>query len=52
MIVRVIDIRITFDCGVTREMGEDPVAVCRYFARRKRINHAHFRNVRVRKPYG
>ena len=23
---------ITFDCGVTRELGEDPVAVCRYFA--------------------
>ena len=42
---------ITYDCGVTRELGEDPVAVCRYFAGRKRINHAHFRNVRVRKPY-
>ncbi len=42
---------ITFDCGVTREMGEDPVTVCRYFASRKRINHAHFRNVVVRKPY-
>jgi mannonate dehydratase len=42
---------ITFDCGVTREMGEDPVAVCRYFAGRRRINHMHFRNVRVRKPY-
>jgi mannonate dehydratase len=42
---------ITFDCGVTREMGEDPVEVCRYFASRKRINHAHFRNVRVEKPY-
>ena len=23
---------ITFDCGVTREMGGDPVEVCRYFA--------------------
>ena len=42
---------ITFDCGVTREMGEDPVEVCRYFASRKRINHMHFRNVRVAKPY-
>ncbi|MBI5283075.1 MAG: mannonate dehydratase [Candidatus Solibacter usitatus] len=42
---------ITYDCGVTREMGEDPIAVCRYFASRKRINHAHFRNVIVRKPY-
>lgn len=42
---------ITFDCGVTREMGEDPVEVCRYFGTRDRINHMHFRNVRVRKPY-
>jgi len=42
---------ITFDCGVTKEMGEDPVEVCRYFASRKRINHVHFRNVRVEKPY-
>ena len=42
---------ITFDCGVTREMGEDPVAVCRYFGSRDRINHVHFRNVTVRKPY-
>ena len=36
---------ITFDCGVTREMGEDPVEVCRYFGSRDRINHVHFRNV-------
>jgi mannonate dehydratase len=42
---------ITFDCGVTREMGEDPIEVARYFASRKRINHMHFRNVRVIKPY-
>jgi len=42
---------ITFDCGVTAEMGDDPVEVCRYFASRKRINHMHFRNVRVMKPY-
>jgi mannonate dehydratase len=42
---------ITFDCGVTREMGEDPVEVCRYFASRDRINHVHFRNVLVMKPY-
>ena len=42
---------ITFDCGVTKEMGEDPVEVCRYFASRKRINHMHFRNVLVEKPY-
>ena len=42
---------ITFDCGVTRELGEDPLEVCRYFGSRDRINHVHFRNVRVRKPY-
>ncbi len=41
---------ITYDCGVTRELGEDPVEVCRYFGERDRINHVHFRNVRVEKP--
>jgi mannonate dehydratase len=41
---------ITFDCGVTRELGEDPVEVCRYFGSRDRINHVHFRNVRVETP--
>src|SRR3954464_5176791 len=42
---------ITFDCGVTREMGHDPVEVCGYFGSRDRINHMHFRNVKVKKPY-
>jgi mannonate dehydratase len=42
---------ITFDCGVTKEMGEDPVAVCRYFGSRDRINHVHYRNPHVIKPY-
>jgi mannonate dehydratase len=42
---------ITFDCGVTREMGEDPVTVCRYFGGRDRINHVHYRNPHVMKPY-
>jgi mannonate dehydratase len=42
---------ITFDCGVTREMGEDPVEVCRYFASRDRINHVHYRNVISEIPY-
>jgi mannonate dehydratase len=42
---------MTYDCGVTREMGEDPVAVCRYLGERDCINHVHFRNVQVRKPY-
>jgi mannonate dehydratase len=41
---------ITFDPGVTRETGEDPVAVCRYFGERDCINHAHYRNVVMRVP--
>jgi mannonate dehydratase len=42
---------ITFDCGVTMEMGEDPVEVCRYFGTRDRINHVHYRNPHVTVPY-
>jgi len=42
---------ITFDCGVTKEMGEDPVTVCRYFGSRDRINHMHYRNPHVTVPY-
>jgi mannonate dehydratase len=42
---------ITYDCGVTREMGEDPVEVLKYFGAKDRVNHVHYRNVRVRKPY-
>lgn len=41
---------ITFDCGVTREIGHDPVATCRYFGQKDCINHMHFRNVRMRVP--
>ncbi len=41
---------ITFDCGVTREMGHDPVEVCRYFGSKDCINHVHYRNVRVKTP--
>ena len=41
---------ITFDCGVTREIGEDPIEVLRYFGSRDRINHMHFRNVNVEIP--
>jgi len=38
---------------VTKEIGEDPVEVCRYFGTRDRISHVHFRNVRVpREKYG
>jgi mannonate dehydratase len=42
---------ITFDCGVTQEMGEDPVSVCHYFGTRDRINHMHYRNPHIIKPY-
>jgi len=41
---------ITFDPGVTRETGEDAVAVCRYFGERDCINHMHYRNVVTRVP--
>ena len=42
---------ITYDSGVTTELGENAVEVAEYFASRKRINHVHFRNVLVEKPY-
>ena len=42
---------ITFDCGVATEMGSNAVEAAEYFASRKRINHMHYRNVRVVKPY-
>jgi mannonate dehydratase len=42
---------MTFDCGVSRELGEDPVVICRYLGERDCINHVHYRNVRVRQPY-
>ncbi len=42
---------MTFDCGIAREMGEDPLEVLRYLGSRDRINHVHFRNVLVNKPY-
>ena len=41
---------MTWDCGVTRELGEDPVAVGNWLASRNRIGHVHFRNVVMRKP--
>lgn len=41
---------ITFDCGIAREMGEDPVVVCRYFGTRDRINHMHYRSPHVTRP--
>lgn len=42
---------ITIDSGVLTEMGEDAVEAIRYFGSRDRINHVHFRNVRVEVPY-
>jgi mannonate dehydratase len=42
---------ITYDCGVTRELGEDPVEVYKYFAAKDCVNHMHYRNVIVRQPY-
>jgi len=41
---------LTWDCGVTRELGEDPVTVGNWFASRQRIGQVHFRNVILRKP--
>ena len=41
---------ITFDCGVTNEIGEDPLEVVRYFGSRDRINHQHFRNANMEVP--
>ena len=41
---------IVFDCGIARELGEDPVAVARYFGERDRINQVHYRNVILRTP--
>jgi mannonate dehydratase len=42
---------MTYDCGVCREMGEDPLEVLRYLGSRDRINHMHYRNVTVQQPY-
>jgi mannonate dehydratase len=41
---------MTFDCGVSTEIGEDAVEVCKYMLSRNRINHVHYRNVIVDKP--
>lgn len=42
---------MTYDCGVIRETGADPVGVCRLLGERDCINHVHFRNVVVRRPF-
>ena len=41
---------MTYDCGVCRELGEDPLEVLRYLGSRDRINHMHYRNVTLRQP--
>src|SRR3569833_2473086 len=41
---------MTWDCGVTRELGEDPIVVGNWLASRNRIGQVHFRNVNMRKP--
>ncbi len=42
---------MTYDPGVVKEMGEDPVEVLRYMGSRDQINHSHYRNVTTKIPY-
>jgi len=42
---------ITLDTGVMRETGADVIALIREFGKRDRINHVHFRNVRMHQPF-
>jgi mannonate dehydratase len=42
---------MTYDPGVCREMGLDPVKVLRYIGQRDQINHAHYRNVTTQVPF-
>jgi mannonate dehydratase len=42
---------MTYDPGVCREMGLDPIEVLRYMGSRDQINHAHYRNVTTQEPY-
>lgn len=42
---------VTIDTGVLTEMGEDAAEAIRWFGKRDRINHVHYRNVRVHTPY-
>lgn len=41
---------MTYDCGVSNEIGEDPLEVLAYLSSRDRINHVHFRNCLVKQP--
>lgn len=42
---------MTFDPGVCKEMGLDPVEVLNYMGSRDQINHAHYRNVITHIPH-
>jgi len=42
---------MTYDPGVCREMGLDPVEVLNYIGSRDQINHAHYRNVITQEPF-
>lgn len=42
---------MTYDPGVCREMGLDPVEVLHYIGSRDQINHAHYRNVTTQEPH-
>ena len=42
---------MTFDPGVCREMGEDPVEILHYMGSRDQMNHSHYRNVTTQEPY-
>lgn len=41
---------ITFDTGVTREMGFNVIENIQWFGKRDQINHVHFRNVLMKTP--
>jgi len=41
---------MTYECGVSNELGEDPLEVLAYLADRDRINHVHYRNDIVDTP--
>lgn len=41
---------MTYDCGVSNELAEDPLEVLKYLADRDRINHVHYRNDIVEIP--
>lgn len=42
---------ITYDPGVSKEMGEDPIEVMRYMASHNQLIHSHYRNVITIEPY-